>query len=158
MPANAIIGTGIMLRLGDGATPTEAFVDLAELTALKPPGESRNEMDVSTHNKGSEEKILGMLRMGQITGKCNLVANDPTQSVEGAGLRAKLHAGSQHNFQIALPDGPAGTVVDGTTMTYPGQVQSFEIDEVGVDSPLSFAFAITVTDVDAVTIVEAEAS
>lgn len=135
--SNAIMGTGILLKAGDGGAP-EQFVAVAEIVALKPPQESRNEAEVSNHNEGVEAKLLGMLRIGQITGTLNWLPADPTQSGQPGGMRGDLLANTKRNWRITVP--PNGF----PHMTWPGQIQLMDPQEVGVDSPLQVAFAITV--------------
>jgi hypothetical protein len=134
--SDAIIGTGILLKRGDGASP-EVFVTLAENVTLKPPQLSRNEIDVSTHNAGTEAKILGMLRKGQVTGTCNWLPTDASHGTASGGMLADVLANVKANWRIDYPDAL-------TSWTFPGRVQLFDVAEVGVDSPLQVAFALTI--------------
>lgn len=135
--SDAIIGTGILLQAGDGASP-EVFVTVAENVALKPPQLSRNEVDVSNHNEGQEAKILGMLRKGQLTGTCNWLPTNPTHSETGQGLLADIIANKKRNWRIKYP--PLGL----KTWTMPGRVQLFDIPEVTVDAAMQVSFALTI--------------
>lgn len=149
MSDDAIIGTGILLRAGDGATP-ENFVTVAENVVLKPPQLSRTEIEVTTHNEAKtsgESKALGILRKGQATGTCNWLPTDPTHSPSGDGLLADILANKLRNWRIEFPPNSF------PRFTFPGRVQLFDIPEVGVDTPLQTAFALTVAG--AITIVEA---
>lgn len=143
--SDALVGTGILLKAGDGATPTENFVAVAEIVSLKIPAFSRNEIDVSNHNEGREAKILGMLRQGQVTGTCNWLPTDPTQSSAAGGLLADIRANVKRNWRIELP--PTGF----PQWTMPARVQLFDPPEVTVDAALQIAFALTVDgDIDVV--------
>jgi len=135
--SNAIIGTGILLKAGDGANP-ENFVTVAEIVSLKPPQLSRNEVDVSTHNAGQDAKILGMLRKGQITGTLNWIPTDATQSEVTGGVLADILANVKRNWRITFP--PLGLPY----WTFPGRVQLFDPQEVPVDAALQVAFALTI--------------
>lgn len=135
--SEAIIGTGILLKAGDGGAP-ETFVTVAEIVALKPPQLSRNEVDVSNHNEGEEAKILGMLRKGQVTGTLNWLPTDATHSDSGQGILADIIANRKRNWQIAYP--PDGL----PKWTFPGRVQLFDPQEVTVDAPMQVAFALTI--------------
>lgn len=134
--SDAIIGTGILLKAGDGATP-EVFTTVAEIQTLKPPSLMRNEIDVSTHNVGEEEKILGMLRKGQVTGTLNWVPTNATQS-STAGIMADILANTERNWRITFP--PSGL----PHWTFAGAVQLIDPQEVTVDTPLQIAFALTI--------------
>jgi hypothetical protein len=138
--SDAIIGTGILLKAGDGAVP-EVFVTIAEIVTLKPPQLSRNEIDVSTHNEGQEAKILGMLRKGQVTGTLNWVPTDATHSNVGSGVLADILANVKRNWRITFP--PSGL----PQWTFPGRVQLFDPQEVTTDAPLQIAFALTIDGV-----------
>lgn len=135
--SDAIIGTGILLKAGDGAAP-EVFVTVAEIVTLKPPQLSRNEIDVSTHNEGQEAKILGMLRKGQVTGTLNWVPTDPTHSDVAQGILADILANRKRNWRITYP--PSGL----PHWTFPGRVQLFDPQEVTTDAPLQIAFGLTI--------------
>ena len=134
---DAIVGTGILLKAGDGASP-EVFATVAEVVALKPPPLSRNEIDVSTHNEGEDAKILGMLRKGQVTGTLNWVPTDATHSETGAGILADILGNVKRNWQIAMP--PNGL----PRWTMAARVQLFDIQEVTLDAAMQAAFAMTI--------------
>lgn len=129
--SNAIIGTGILIKAGDGAVP-EVFTTVAEIVALKPPSYSRNKVDVSNHNEGRESNILGMLRQSDVSGTCNLIPMDATHSL----MREDIKNNVKRNWRITYP--PLGLPYD----TFPGRVQMLEEQEVTTDAPLQFAFAI----------------
>ena len=135
--SDAIIATGILLKAGDGATP-ENFVAIAEIVNLKAPGLSRNEIDVSIHNAGSDAKILGMLRKGQVTGTLNWVPTDPTHSSATGGILSDIVTNTKRNWRITFP--PNGL----PHWTFPGRVQLFDPQDAGVDAALQVAFAMTI--------------
>lgn len=132
--SDAIISTGILLQAGDGATPTENFVTVAEVVSLKAPQVSRNEVDVSPVSVDEDAKLLGILRRGQVTGTANWVPGD----VSHEALLADILANTKRNWRIAFP--PDGF----PHWTMPARVQLFDPQEVSADSPLQFAFAMTI--------------
>lgn len=140
--SNAAIGTGILLKAGNGATPTETFTAIAEIVSLKPSQLSRNEVDVSNHNLGKEEKILGMLRQGQVTATVNWIPLNATQRNESGGLLHDIINNVKRNWQIVSP--PLDDLDSVFTWTFPGRVQLFDPQEVTTDSPLQLAIAITI--------------
>lgn len=149
--SEAIIGTGILLKAGNGAVP-EVFTAIAEIVTMKPSQLSRNEIDVSNHNEGREAKILGMLRQGQATATVNWLPLNATQRNEVGGLLYDIKNNVKRNWQIFVPIDPADGAV---TINFPGRVQNFDPQEVTVDSPLQLQVAITVDgDVDFVEVVE----
>lgn len=134
--SDAILGTGTLLAKGDGASP-EVFTDIAELTTIKIPQLSRNEIDVSTHNAAVEEKILGLLRTGQATFGINFLPGDATHDAT-TGLWADVVANNEHNWRITTTDSPS------TTFTFLGRVQLLDVQEITTDSPIQANCAITV--------------
>lgn len=137
--SDAIIGTGILLKAGDGGGP-ETFTAVAEIMTLKPPQLSRNEIEVTSHNEGAttgEAKILGMLRKGQVTGTLNWVPTDATHD-DSTGILADILANTKRNWRIEFP--PAGF----PHWTFPARLQLFDPQDVTTDSPLQVAFALTI--------------
>jgi hypothetical protein len=134
--SSARIGTGILLNRGDGASP-EVFTALAEIVSLTPPGLSRNEIEVSNHNAGIEEKLLGMLRYGQVKGKCNWLPTDPTQINTGTGIRSDILLNTRANWRVTFP--PSGL----PHWTFPARVQMFTPPDVTPDTALQMDFALT---------------
>lgn len=135
--SDAIIGTGILLKAGDGGAP-ENFVTVAEIVSLKPPVLSRNEVDVSNHNEGQEAKILGMLRKGQCTGTLNWLPTNATHGDTGQGILADMLQNRKRNWRIEYP--PAGL----PKWTFPGRVQLFDPQDVTVDAAMQVAFGLTI--------------
>jgi hypothetical protein len=75
--SNAVTSTGILIKRAPFATPT-AFVTIGEITEIDPGGMSRNKIETSTHNDGSESHVLGLLRQSDPSFKINYVAGDAT--------------------------------------------------------------------------------
>lgn len=73
--SNAVTITGILVQRAPFATPT-AYVTVGEITDADPGGMSRNKIDTTTHNDGSESHVLGILRQSDPTFKINYVASD----------------------------------------------------------------------------------
>jgi hypothetical protein len=57
----AVSTTGILVKRATVAAPT-VFTTVAELTSVTPPGKSRNKIETTTHNDGSESFVLGIMR------------------------------------------------------------------------------------------------
>jgi hypothetical protein len=137
-------GAGVVSELVDGEQFSggstdldgETYATVAELVAVKPPGYSRNEVDVTNHNAGIEEKLLGMLRVGQVTGKCNWIPTDPTHDSD-SGTLADIRANRKRNWRIAFP--PTGT----PNWTFPARVQKWDLAEITTDAAVQYDFALT---------------
>jgi hypothetical protein len=135
--SNALIGTGSLLKAGDGGSP-EIFVTVAEIVSIKWPQLSRNEIDVSTHNEGQESKILGMLRKGQATATLNWIPTDATHSDTGQGVIADILANRKRNWRVTAPPGVI------KTWTFAGRIQLIDPQEFTVDAAMQLAVAITI--------------
>ena len=135
--SDAIIGTGILLRR-ESSPGSGTYVTVAELVSLKPPAFSRNEIDVSNHNNGIEEKLLGMLRQGSVTGKCNWLPTNATHVNTGSGLLADITGNVKSNWRITFP--PSGL----PHWTFPARVQLFELGEMTTDAAMQVDFALTI--------------
>lgn len=135
--SDAILGTGVLLARGQDDSP-ETFTDVAEIRTLKPAAWTRNELDVSTHNAGVEEQILGILRTGQVTGTLNWLPSNATQSEAGKGMLADITANTQANWRITFPDSPA------SVFTFAARVQTFDPQEITMDSEMAVNFALTI--------------
>ena len=139
----ALIGTGILLKAGDGANP-EQFVAIAELLTIKPPAHMRNEVDVSPVTADRDAKLLGILRRGQCTGMLNLLTSDATQ----VQMIEDIKINKKRNYQIAYP--PDGF----PTWQFAARVQLFDVQEISVDTPIQAAYALTLAKGDIVVVNE----
>ena len=76
MATNAAIGHGTLWKRGNGASPTEAFATVAEVTAISGPGISRDTID-ATHMESPDrfrEFVGGLRDGGEVTVTLNLNA------------------------------------------------------------------------------------
>lgn len=135
--SNAVTTTGILIKRALFATPT-AFVTIGELTELDPGGMSRNKIETSTHNDGSESHVLGILRQSDPTMKINYVASDSTH----IDILADIVNNVKNAWQILFPSGK--------TRTGYAYVQQFKFDVAPVDgkqgASLALTWASTVTE------------
>lgn len=99
MTTNADIGYGIILKVGDGGSPTELFTDIGlEITSLTPPGYTRDALD-ATHMQSPDrfrEFIAGLMDAGEVSMDLNWVP------IAADAAIAALEAGKQ-NYQILIP-------------------------------------------------------
>lgn len=121
MASSAFWAYGSTLQLGDGANP-EVFTSIAEITELKPPQMSRDEIDVTSHSSsdGYREFIAGLRDGGEVTFQANWL---PTNSTHDAttGLLETFNDNVTHNWKIVLPNTLA-------TITFSGFLTAFEPD------------------------------
>lgn len=117
----AQLGYGVRLKLGDGATPTENFVTIAEVKDLE-DGDDIELREATNHQSAGRrrEYISGLIDGGEVTFTVNYIPTDATQN-RITGLQASL--GLTKNFRLEEPGNPTGyqfaAVVMNTGKTYP---------------------------------------
>jgi predicted secreted protein len=140
MASQAIFAQGTLLKIGDGATPTESFTTIAEVKSIDGPKFDTDDVDVTTHDTsdGFHEYIPGLKEGGELGFAINLVPTHATHSLATGLLGRYMEDGDKrHNFQLALPDGA-------TVWTIPGYVKTFGIGA-PVDNVLSADVSIKVS-------------
>lgn len=109
--SNAIIGYGVLLSRGDGASP-EVFTDIAELIDLTPPELARDAVEV-THTKSPgrfREFKPGLRDGGEFSAVCNLLPGNATQgNSSGGALHDYLNENVTRNWRISFPGSPVET-------------------------------------------------
>lgn len=128
--SNAVTTTGILLQRALFATPT-TFVTIGELTEIDPGGMSRNKIETSTHNDGSESHVLGILRQQDPTFKINYVAGDATH----IAILSDIALNVKNAWRFLFPSGK--------TRTGFGYIQMFKFDPAPVDGKQGASCAIT---------------
>jgi|SRR6266850_7436764 len=108
-----------------------SFTDVAEITEVDPGGMTRNKIETSTHNEGTESHVLGILRQSDPTLKINYVAADAThiEVLEDITTNRKAY------WRVKYPSGKK--------RTGPGYVQTFKFDAAPVDGKQGASLAIT---------------
>lgn len=128
--SSAVTITGILVKRAPFATPT-AFVTIGEITEIDPGGMSRNKIDTSTHNDGSESHVLGILRQSDPTFKINFLASEATHIL----ILADIANNVKNAWQFLFPSGK--------TRTGFGYIQQFKFDPAPVDAKQGAMCAIT---------------
>ena len=129
MATNASIGHGTLFKVGNGATPTEVFAALAEITEVGGFNMTMDAVD-ATHMASSEgfrEYIMGLGESGEIAVTCNFI--ETGDDVEDAFTDMK--ARSAKNYQIVFPGGAIWQCA--------GYVQGIEISP-PIDDKMSATF------------------
>ena len=128
--SNAVTVTGILIQRSPGAG-TSAFVTIGEITEIDPGGMSRNKIETTTHNDGSESHVLGVLRQSDPTLKINYVAGDSTH----ISILADIVNNVKNAWRILFPSGK--------TRTGDAYVQMFKFDVAPVDAKQGASLALT---------------
>jgi hypothetical protein len=95
---------GTLLKMGDGATPTEAFTTIANIHSLTGPSLSRETLDATAHDSPNKTReFTGSLKdPGEVTAEVHYdpAVHDP--------LRDLLDDDEPTNFQIHWPPSVGG--------------------------------------------------
>lgn len=111
----ASIGLTSKFAIGDGASP-EVFTPLAEVTAITPPGISRD-MPEATHMQSPEgwrEFIMGLKDGGEVSLELNFI-NQASPTGNAAVLMAEFDKTTTGNYQIEFPDTSTWSFTGGCT-------------------------------------------
>lgn len=115
---------GSKLQLGDGATPTEVFTSIAEITEMNIFALERDEIDVTSYGSanGFREFIPGMRDGGSVEITANWLAGNATQNFT-VGLGKQFNDDVLHNFKIVT----AGGIGSVATVAVSGFVTKYEV-------------------------------
>lgn len=94
--SKAVSAKGTVLAIGDGATPTELFTVVADVTSIKQSGHQFDEIDTTHMQSDAKEFMAGMEDNGEYALELNF-QNDSSQAAY------KAAAGSIKNFQLQMP-------------------------------------------------------
>jgi predicted secreted protein len=135
----AISSFGTLLKIGDGATPTENFTTIAEVQDISGPGLEQRTEEVTHHGStgGWVERIGTLLDAGEVGFDINFLPTHATQD-PSTGLIADMKNRTKRNFQLVFPDGSS------TTWEFTALVTGFEPDE-PVEGKLSASVTLEVT-------------
>lgn len=128
--SNAVTTTGILVKRALFASPA-VFTTIGEITEIDPGEISRNKIETSTHNDGSESHVLGILRQSDPSFKINYVASDATH----INILADIAANTKNSWQFLFPSGKSRTGL--------AYVQKFKFDTAPVDGKQGAMVAIT---------------
>jgi hypothetical protein len=120
--SNAKSATGVLIQRGNADGPPETFTTIGEIRSVTPPGWSRNKIETTTHNEGTESNVLGILRQRDAGFRINYVADDPTHEQ----ILEDILNNARATWRIALPSG--------VTYTGPGYIQRFELVDMPTDA------------------------
>jgi len=111
-----IIGYGMSLEVGDGGTPVEIFLPIAEIISITPQPQSLEMVDAKTITSpgNTEQWIPGKVQTGQLTFASNLLLKDEKLN----NLIADLKTGTLRNFRLIFPDGDQSQDADSRLNTF----------------------------------------
>jgi len=102
----AYSSTNTLFKVGDGASPTEAFTTIAQISEVKWSGYSRKTLEINVMGAAHPSIMVG----GHEPQTVELtLLFDPAEAAHEA-MRTKLINGTSGNYQIVLPDSGQYTV------------------------------------------------
>lgn len=126
----AVGSHGTLLKIGDGATPTEAFTTIGEVKDITGPPQTTDTEEVTNHDsQGWKEYIATLQDGGDITFDINY-----TGAVSQRSLRTDQANKTKRNFQIVLP------LETPETLEFSAYVTSFSYN-----APVSGALTASIT-------------
>ncbi len=128
--SEAVTSTGILVKRATLAAPT-VFTTIGEIDMVTPGDLTRNKIETSTHNDGTESHVLGILRKADPTFHINYVGSDASH----VQCLADIAANTKAQWQIAFPSG--------VKRTGPAFVQGFKFDDAPVDGKQGALVTIT---------------
>ncbi len=107
MTTAAQIATGVHLQVGDGASPTEAFVTISEIVDIDGPKISAKTED-ATHLLSTWREFIGGLADG---GQIALTMNWLTKDAKQQQMYSDVATGTKRNYKIVMNDGTTPTTI-----------------------------------------------
>lgn len=140
---DAIGAFGILLKMGDGGSPTETFTTIAEVLDISGPSLSLETIEVTSHSsqEGWKEYIAGVLDGGEVSFELNFVPTEDTHDAT-LGLLSLLKTRAKRSFKVVFPD--AVLEESRTTWSFSAYVTAFETsapvaDKLGASVTLKIA-------------------
>lgn len=96
---------GVAFKIGDGATPTEVFTTIPEVTSFTAPGVTAAEIDATSLDSTAMERIAGLQDGDSASFDMNYVYDSAAQQQ----LTTDCAAGTVRNFRIELNDAATPT-------------------------------------------------
>lgn len=137
--SGATTGQGLKLQRGDGATPTEGFTTIGEVTNVSGPDETVEQIDVTSFDSTAREFIASISDSGEVSFDMNLVGSNAQQQ----GLRTDHRAGTVRNFKLIIKDKPLEA--NCTTVAFAAIVKSLSPSFAGVDEANKLACTLKVS-------------
>lgn len=134
MSVNALTSQGVLLKIGDGASP-EVFTAIPEIVTFNGPGGAGQVIDVTDLDSLAMEKIMGLPDEGQLTFDINYLPDNTYHAL----LRTNRGAQTLTNFKLVFTDdSPA------KTWSFSAYVTGFTVTG-GVNAPIRASVTLEIT-------------
>lgn len=114
MSTSAVLGSGVLVQRGNGASP-EVFTTIPEVTTIPPVGETSEQVEVTHLNSTAKEYIAGLPDGSTLALAMNFVEDNVTQEA----LLTDYANKTQRHFRIVF--------VGGTNFRFTGVVLGWEV-------------------------------
>lgn len=133
----AVNATNTLIKVGDGATPTEVFTTVPECTDAQSPNVKTDLQDVTSHDSagGFREFLPGLKDGESVTAPMFWVPSNATHK----SLRVDAYAATKRNFKTVFTGGPTDN-----TVSYAGYITAMQA-MAKVGTPLQATLVIKVT-------------
>lgn len=101
MPDKPSIGAGSVLKIGDGATPTEAFTAVAKIMGIDPITQTTPLVDSTTLDSLAKEYIGGLADGDEFGVRAQLLMDDASHG-EAAGMDKAFLSKQPTSFTLAF--------------------------------------------------------
>ncbi|MBI5964939.1 MAG: hypothetical protein HY863_15780 [Chloroflexi bacterium] len=102
--AEGISAHGTLIKMGDGATPTETFATIATVGDIDGPTIKNIMEDFTNHGSGGKVKKKPILQDGdKLKFPVDFISSDPTHN-KTTGLVAAAQNKTEKHFQVIFPD------------------------------------------------------
>ncbi len=136
---DGVFAHGTLLKIGDGATPTEVFTTVAEVTEIGGPSLEMESVDMTSHDSpdGWKEYVGGLLDGGEVSLSLNYLPAHATHDAS-TGMLKDMQDRTLRNFQLVFPD------TGSTTWAFSALITGFEPaaphdDKLGADVALKIS-------------------
>lgn len=99
MPDKPSIGAGSILKLGDGATPTEAFTAVAKILGIDPITQTTPLVESTTLDSAAKEYIGGLADGDEFGVRAQMLMDEVTHG-EASGMDKAFLTKQPVNFQL----------------------------------------------------------
>jgi predicted secreted protein len=104
MSSNALEAQGMLLQIGNGASP-EVFTAIKEIKTFSGPGGSAAVIDVTDLSSLAKEKRMGLADEGQLSFTINYIPSDTQHTL----LRTQRANREETNFKLVFTDDSPAT-------------------------------------------------
>ena len=135
MSTSALEAQGMLLKIGNGGSPTETFATITEVKTFSGPAGSASVIDVTDLSSTAKEKRLGLADEGQLSFTINFIP----KNTQHALLRTRRDNRTLSNFKLQFTDSSPASV-----WSFSAYVQGFSVSG-AVDNVVEATITLEIT-------------